>query len=199
MVQAGNAWKLNEVAAYAGVGTWRRQYRHARKGQRIPGHAIVYVQCGCGSSAPEGWLNFDASLRVRLGIRGKVFPRNVHYGDIVRGLPIKDGTAKAVYASHILEHLTRADSKPRCETPDTYPRGTFRLIMPDLETGAVAYLRRLRNGMLDANDHFMDGIGERRPRNFFTHMRSFFGHGRHYWLWDFASTKTALERSVFKK
>ena len=67
------------------------------------------VQYGCGSSAPEGWLNFDASLRVRLGIRGKVFPRNVRYGDIVRGLPIKaikDGTAKAVYASHILEHLT---------------------------------------------------------------------------------------------
>jgi len=79
------------------------------------------------------------------------------------------------------------------------PGGTLRLIMPDLETGAVAYLRRLRNGMLDANDHFMDGIGERRPRNFLTHMRSFFGHGRHYWLWDFASTKTALERSGFQK
>jgi hypothetical protein len=44
---------------------------------------VVYVQYGCGSSAPEGWLNFDASLRVQLGIRGKVFPRNVRYGDIV--------------------------------------------------------------------------------------------------------------------
>jgi len=89
MVQAGNAWKLNEVAHVPGVGTWRRQYRHARKGQRIPGHAMVYVQYGCGSSAPEGWLNFDASLKERLGIRGKVFPRKVRYGDIVRGLPIK--------------------------------------------------------------------------------------------------------------
>ena len=49
-----------------------------------------------------------------------MFPRNVRYGDIVRGLPIKDGTAKAVYASYILEHLTRADSKPRCETPGEY-------------------------------------------------------------------------------
>ena len=73
MVQAGNAWKLNEVAHVPGVGTWRRQYRHARKGQRIPGHAMVYVQYGCGSSAPEGWLNFDASLKERLGIRGKCF------------------------------------------------------------------------------------------------------------------------------
>ena len=52
---------------------------------------------------------------------------------------------------------------------------------------------------LDANDHFIDGIGERKPRNFLTHMRSFFGHGRHYWLWDFASTKNALERSDFQK
>jgi len=75
------------------------------RGNASPG-TMVYVQYGCGSSAPEGWLNFDASLRVPLGIRGKVFPRNVRYGDIVRGLPIKDGTAKAVYASHILEHLT---------------------------------------------------------------------------------------------
>ena len=53
--------------------------------------------------------------------------------------------------------------------------------------------------MLDANDHFMDGIGERKPQNFLTHMRSFSGHGRHYWLWDFASTKNALERSGFQK
>ena len=130
-----------------------------------------------------------------------MFPRKVRYGDIVRGLPIKDGTAKAVYASHILEHLTRADFETALRNTwrILIPGGTFRLIMPDLETGAVAYLRRLRNGMLDANDHFMDGIGERRPRNFLTHMRFFFGHGRHYWLWDFASTKTALERSGFQK
>jgi len=130
---------------------------------------MVYVQYGCGSSAPEGWLNFDASLKERLGIRGKVFPRKVRYGDIVRGLPIKDGTAKAVYASHILEHLTRADFETALRNTwrILIPGGTLRLIMPDLETGAVAYLRRLRNGMLDANDHFMDGIGERRPRNFF--------------------------------
>jgi len=120
VVQAGNAWKLSEVARVRWGWNVAATIPHARKGQRIPGHAIVYVQCGCGSSAPEGWLNFDASLRVRLGIRGKVFPGNVRYGDIVRGLPIKDGTAKAVYASHILEHLTRADSKPRCETPGGY-------------------------------------------------------------------------------
>jgi predicted SAM-dependent methyltransferase len=162
---------------------------------------MVYVQYGCGSSAPEGWLNFDASLRVRLGIRGKVFPHNVRYGDIVRGLPVNDGTAKAVYASHILEHLTRADFETALRNTwrILMPGGTFRLIMPDLETGAVAYLRRLRNGMLDANDHFMGGIGESRPRSFFTHMRSFLDHGRHRWLWDFPSTKNALERSGFQK
>src|SRR5262249_1698971 len=51
-----NAWKLNEVARVARVRTWPRQYRHARKGQRIPRHAVVHFQYGCGSSAPEGWL-----------------------------------------------------------------------------------------------------------------------------------------------
>jgi hypothetical protein len=104
--RAENAWKLNEVARVARVRTWPRQYRHARKGQRIPRHAVVHFQYGCGSSAPEGWL-----------------------------------------------------------------------------------LRRY--GMLDANDHFMDGIGERKPRNFLTHMRSFSGHGRDYWLWDFVYQECA--------
>jgi predicted SAM-dependent methyltransferase len=120
---------------------------------------------------------------------------------LYEGLPIKDGTAKAVYASHILEHLTRADFETALRNTwrILMPGGTFRLIMPDLETGAVAYLRRLRNGMLDANDHFMEGIGERKPRNFLTHMGSFFSHGRHYWLWDFPSTKMRLKDPVFKK
>src|SRR3569623_886783 len=77
-----------------------------------------YVQYGCGWSAPEGWENYDASLTLRwerLPVVGSYtknaqrFPANVRPGDIVKGLPVPDGSCRGVYASHVLEHLTLAD------------------------------------------------------------------------------------------
>ena len=60
--------------------------------------AKLRVQFGCGFTAPETWLNFDASptLRVeRLPLVSRLytkneqrFPPNVEYGDIVKGLPL---------------------------------------------------------------------------------------------------------------
>ena len=55
----------------------------------------LYVQYGCGLSAPVGWQNFDASPTLRLQkipligklVRKVDFPSNVLYGDIVKGLP----------------------------------------------------------------------------------------------------------------
>ena len=57
-----------------------------------------YVQYGAAYSAPEGWLNFDASPTLRLQklpVAGKAlarlsgnpepFPDELRYGDVVRG------------------------------------------------------------------------------------------------------------------
>ena len=65
------------------------------------------VQYGCGLQAPSNWINFDASPSLRLQripiigkalIRGRVhFPDGVHYGDVVRGLPLSDGVCRVVY------------------------------------------------------------------------------------------------------
>src|SRR6266487_4619922 len=103
----------------------------------------LYVQYGCGISAPAGWLNFDASPRLRLeripGVRailgstmGLLFPPNVRFGDIVRGLPIPDGNAYGVYCSHVLEHLAREDLAPalRNTLRILRPGGIFRLVVP---------------------------------------------------------------------
>src|SRR5437764_15364039 len=86
----------------------------------LPADTSLYVQYGCGLCAPDGWLNFDASPRLKLerspGLRtmlrataGLIFPANVWFGDIVRGLPVTDANARGVYCSHVLEHLPRAD------------------------------------------------------------------------------------------
>ena len=74
-----------------------------------------YIQYGCGLCAPKEWLNFDVSPTLRIQktpvlgsllkpVLNTTFPPNVKYGDIVRGLPVKDESAKAVYCSHTLEH-----------------------------------------------------------------------------------------------
>ncbi len=77
----------------------------------------IYVQYGCGKTAPEGWINFDSSptLRIqKIPVIGKllknelntVFPNNVRYGDIIKGLPINKNSCDLVYSSHTLEHLS---------------------------------------------------------------------------------------------
>lgn len=78
-----------------------------------------YVQFGCGWSAPDGWLNFDASPTLRferLPVVGRLytrnakrFPANVIYGDIVRGLPLTENSCQGMYCSHVLEHLALGD------------------------------------------------------------------------------------------
>src|SRR5687768_2759097 len=100
-----------------------------------------YVQYGCGWSAPPSWLNFDASPTLRferLPIVGRLysrnaqrFPRNVRYGDIVKGLPIAPVSCKGIYCSHILEHLSQEDVEIALANTFRYLRsgGTFRLVV----------------------------------------------------------------------
>jgi hypothetical protein len=74
----------------------------------------MYIQYGCGLSAPREWTDFDASMTLkweRLPFLGKLttknaerFPENVKPRDIVKGLPVRDGLCRGVYASHVLEH-----------------------------------------------------------------------------------------------
>ena len=105
----------------------------------------AYVQYGCGFCAPATWRNFDASPTLRferIPVIGSLysrnasrFPDNVEYGDIVRGLPVANGSCRAVYCSHVLEHLSldefrRALRNTRAVLQDG---AIFRLVMPDFE------------------------------------------------------------------
>lgn len=137
-----------------------------------------YVQYGCGFSAGDGWLNFDASptLRIeKIPFFGKIasvalsgnsdrFPESVRYGDIRKGPLVPAGTADGIYASHVLEHLSLVDF--RKALANTYlmlaDGGVFRLIVPDL-------LERAHRYILDAEQNSQAAAqGEtlnRRPRH----------------------------------
>lgn len=171
----------------------------------------LYVQYGCGLSCPTGWLNFDASpsLRLqRLPVIGKLagigprFPDGVRHGDILRGLPVADGSAEGVYASHVLEHLSRADCLValRNTLRMLKPGGLFRLVVPDLEGRARSYLDKVQARDAEASAWFMRhaGLGaEHRARGPAALARALFGNAAHLWMWDEPSIAAALREAGF--
>ena len=171
----------------------------------------AYVHYGCGFYAPASWRNFDASPTLRferLPIVGSLysrnasrFPENVEYGDIVRGLPVAEGSCRAVYCSHVLEHLSLDEFRSALRNTRTLLQGgaIFRLVMPDLEECVKVYTS---SQDADAAIRFMSSSGlgtEARPRSARTLLSALFGHARHHWLWDFKAARLELERSGFRE
>jgi SAM-dependent methyltransferase len=131
-----------------------------------------------------------------------VFGDGVRYGDIVKGLPLPDNSADAVYASHVLEHLDYHDFWKALE--NTYrvlkSGGRFRLIVPDLELRAPRYIEALDRGDDEANSEFMRRAllgSERRPRGLNRRLRHAFGNAYHLWMWDEQSMGAALRKTGF--
>ena len=172
-----------------------------------------YVQYGCGLSAPYEWINFDVSPTLRLQklpiigslLKKKlntVFSSNVLYGDIIKGLPVKDNSCDALFCSHTLEHLSLEDF--RIALKNSYKilkkGGIFRCIVPDLEFAARLYIKELGNGENSASINFLNntllGI-QFRPRGIKDFISSFFGNSQHLWMWDYKSLSKELANAGF--
>lgn len=173
---------------------------------------MVFVQYGAGWSAGDGWLNFDASPSLwlqRLPLIGRFikidarrFPEAMMFGDIIRGLPLQPGSAQAVYASHVLEHLSLSDLRTALRnTFDAMaPGGTFRLIVPDLQVRAQRYLDAAQRGDYGAATRFMREAclgSEQRPRGLRQTIRAALGNSAHLWMWDEPSMRRELEDAGF--
>lgn len=175
----------------------------------------IHVQYGCGLSAPENWINFDASPTLRLQrmpLVGKIlssklevtFPSNVRYGDITKGLPgIQESSCDSVYCSHVLEHLSLNDF--RIAIANTYkilkPEGIFRCVVPDLEVIARAYIHSLNNRDSEASIKFVNNtlLGVRkRDKGVKSVLTSALGNSHHLWMWDHFSLKKELEKAGFR-
>ncbi len=176
----------------------------------------LYVQYGCGLSAPKEWVNFDVSPTLKVQkipfagnfiaqkIQGFTFPENVLYGDITIGLPnIPKNSCSGVYCSHVLEHLAIEDFQRA--VINTYsilkPEGIFRCVVPDLEIAAKEYLNRIIAGESFASIEFMNttllGV-KKRPNSFLAKVKSLYGNSHHLWMWDKYSLKKELEKVGFR-
>lgn len=169
-----------------------------------------YVHYGCLFCAPESWLNFDASPTLRferVPLVGRLytknearFPANVRYGDIVRGLPVQEASCRGLYCSHVLEHLALADCRRALKNSFAYLQsgGTFRMVLPDLEALARAYLEA---STWSAAHRFMQEsmLGyEDRGRGLAGLLKSWLGNSRHLWMWDYKALEHELSQIGFR-
>lgn len=172
------------------------------------------LQFGCGLVAPIEWENYDASLTIiiqRIPMlsflakkRGTIFPANVQYGDITKGLLSKENSCDIVYGSHVLEHLSyegfhiALNNVYRVLKPD----GIFRLVMPNLLFLCNKYIEEKLKGNENAANEliFSSGLGlEKNNKGLLSRAEAMFGNSRHNWLWDEASTKKALAEAGFDR
>jgi SAM-dependent methyltransferase len=172
----------------------------------------LYIQFGCGMCAPDGWKNFDAGPAFWLQkyvpfskpvLCRKGFPdypvRNIEYGDIVLGLPVKQGSANAVYCSHVLEHLALAEFRRAIRNVYQYlePGGVFRLVVPDFE-----YLIQQYCASSDpkAASQLLEGahLGEAAMRRGIASLpQTLFGRSKHLWMWDYKAMASELADAGF--
>ena len=170
-----------------------------------------YVQFGCGTCAPETWRNFDAgpafllakrfpflkSVLVRQGF--PEYPRHIEYGDVIKGLPVPLASARGIYCSHVLEHLSLEDCRRTLRNVFSYlqPGGLFRLVVPDLEFLCRTYLEdpgpnAAPTFMVEAH------LGAKSlHRGLGGLARNAFGRSQHLWMWDYKAMNAELEAAGF--
>jgi SAM-dependent methyltransferase len=174
--------------------------------------APLHVQYGAGLCGPPGWLNYDASPMILLqrtpGLnllpiarRGAPYPKTVRFGDVVRGLPVKSGTADLVYCSHTLEHLALADCRTALRETHRMLKagGTFRAVLPDIRYLCEEYLRQAATDPAAAVTFIREthmGLAE-APRGL-AKLRSLFSRSFHHWMWDYPAMELELRAAGFR-
>lgn len=175
----------------------------------------TYVQFGAGLSAPDGWISYDASPTLRLmripfvgGLLCRLagietpFPKATQIGDVVKGLPVQQGSVTGAYGSHVLEHLALDDFRVALRNVHDIlePGGRLRLIVPDMRARVERYLESAKSGDAEAVHVLLDDtcLGLRnRPKTVVARIRSMFGHSHHFWMWDKAAMVSELETAGF--
>jgi len=177
-----------------------------------------YIHYGCGLDAPEEWENFDVSMTLRLNripilnvllkkIHYTNFPKNVKYGNIVDGLKgVEKGSCKAVFCSHVLEHLAMDEFNTALDNTYSYLQdgGIFRCVVPDLKFYILKYMSEIDNDKMayEASSNFMHGthlgyttLGSSLKQK----LMIFIGRSKHKWMWDEYSLKYRLLEAGFSK
>jgi len=177
----------------------------------------IKVNVGCGLSPTPGWLNFDNSFSVRVarwpavpvllarfGLLGGPSAKltamarrgAVRFANAAVRIPCPDESAAAVYSSHMIEHLDRAEARVFLAEARRVlrPGGVLRIAAPDLS--------RLAHNYVDTGDaeRFVAGthMGLDRPAGLRGWLKwTLIGPRHHLWMYDGESLAALLREAGF--
>lgn len=138
-------------------------------------------------------------LAQKAGIGPRWAP-NVEYGDIVKGLSVSADSCRAVYCSHVLEHLALEDFRIAIRNTYKYleKEGVFRFVLPDLKTLVEAYVSSEKpDAAIDFMHHTLLGV-KSRPKGVSAMLSVIMGNSNHLWMWDYESIREELSNIGFR-
>ncbi len=186
------------------------------------------LHLGSGTTIVPGWINIDGSWNARLArypkVRrllglARVIPPEiasvqwrgelVHH-DVRKPLPYATTSIGAVYSSHMLEHLFRADAE--AVLAEIYrvlvPGGVVRIVVPDVRAIVQRYLRRSERGAgtddRPAADIFNEELlfRDRAPKRGSLPYRlysAFLDFHSHKWMYDAESLSALMKQTGFRE
>lgn len=120
-----------KVAQYELPMAWLR-LTHGALDRRFARSSGLLVNVGCGRNGKAGWVNIDSSSA----------PETTCVYDCRKRLPLPDGSAKAIFTEHLLEHLEYLEEAPvflaECRRV-LEPGGVLRVVVPDGRKYLKAY------------------------------------------------------------
>ncbi|MGH9683811.1 MAG: class I SAM-dependent methyltransferase [Candidatus Acidiferrales bacterium] len=131
---------------------------------------LLRLNLGCGLQTADGWINVDGSWNARLAKHPRLrrllaslhlmakdkseipWSSKIFIHDIREPLPFPDGSASAVYASHVLEHLYVEEGRNLIKESFRVlaPGGVLRVVVPDLNAIMLEYMGERPFGELSA-------------------------------------------------
>ena len=126
---------------------------------------MVKLNLGCGLQCPEGWVNIDSSLGVRLskrpilkkllyailptsiGLPNIDWPKNTKWMELTKPFEFQDNSVDYIYSSHTFEHLTYQETSFVLKESLRVLKlgGVIRIIVPDFEILIQNYLDARKN------------------------------------------------------
>jgi predicted SAM-dependent methyltransferase len=177
----------------------------------------IRINIGCGQSPTPGWHNYDNSPAIWIGKsrlvagaltmlglldRGNLSyidycrRNDIKYADAIKRIPYPDGSVSAIYSSHMLEHLDRAEARrfmQECHRA-LEAGGILRIAVPDLLPLARAYVAG------GSADGFLSAcvLELEKPRGLAARLRHVVFSGReHHWMYDGASLSQLMREAGF--
>ena len=148
------------------------------------------VNLGSGGKGAQGWVNVD----IQRHHKDQLFPWDIRYN-----LPFEENQVAMILAEHIVEHLEFDEDIPRLFN-EAYrvlePGGHFRIIVPDGEKWAKAYVSG------DPSEWKSLGFPELpddvpTPMAMLNHV--FHQGGEHQFAWDIETMTYVLRKAGFDK